>query len=250
MAHKWIPDRAQEDRAASGVRMRYLIDNFDDVMVLTKEHLKLALVPLLLGLLIAIPIGALVRRAPWLRRVTVIVSSLAYTVPSLALFVIIPPLVGISAIDPLNVIIALTVYSTALLVIAVPTALDSVSADVVDAADAVGFGALRRTLTVDMPLAIPVFVSSLRVVVVTNIAMVSIGALIGVGGLGKLFTQGYQRDYPDEIMAGIIVTLVLALVFDRLIYLLGRWATPWVRADARTPLRWSAKARRRKEVGA
>ncbi|KAA8888185.1 ABC transporter permease [Nocardia colli] len=213
--------------------MRYLIDNFAEIMGFTKTHLYLALVPLVLGLIIAIPVGALVRRVSWLRRVTVTTASLAYTIPSLALFVIIPPLVGISTIDPLNVIIALTLYSTALLVIAVPAALDSVSAEVIDAADAVGFSPLRRTLTVDMPLAIPVFVSSLRVVVVTNIAMVSVGALIGVGGVGKLFTQGYQRDYPDEIIAGIIVILALALIFDRLVYAFGRWSTPWVRADAR-----------------
>ncbi|MFQ6392013.1 ABC transporter permease [Nocardia sp. KC 131] len=213
--------------------MKYLIDNFSEIMGFTKTHLYLALVPLGLGLLIAIPLGALIRRVSWLRRVTVTVSSVAYTVPSLALFVIIPPLVGISTIDPMNVIIALTLYSTALLVIAVPTALDSVPVTVIDAADAVGFSPLRRTLTVDMPLAVPVFVSSLRVVVVTNIAMVSVGALIGVGGLGKLFTQGYQRDYPDEIIAGIVVTLALALIFDRLVYALGRWSTPWARADAR-----------------
>ncbi|WP_280241146.1 ABC transporter permease [Nocardia abscessus] len=214
--------------------MRYLVENFPEVMGLTATHLYLALTPLLLASVIAIPAGALVRRVPWLRRVTVTAASLAYTVPSLALLVIIPPLVGISAIDPLNVIIALTIYSTALLVIAVPAALDAVPATVLDAADAVGYGPLRRTLTVDMPLAVPVFVSSLRVVVVTNIAMVSVGALIGVGGLGKLFTQGYQRDYPDEIIAGVLVTLVLALVADRVVYALGRWSTPWVRADART----------------
>ncbi|MET7771230.1 ABC transporter permease [Nocardia sp. NPDC005366] len=214
--------------------MRYLIDNFSTVMGFTRTHLYLALAPLAIGLVIAIPVGALVRRVAWLRRITVTVASLAYTVPSLALFVIIPPLVGISTIDPLNVIIALSVYSTALLVIAVPTALDSVAADVIDAADAVGYGPLRRTLTVDMPLAIPVFVAGLRVVVVTNIAMVSVGALIGVGGLGKLFTQGYQRDYPDEIIAGIIVTLALALIFDRLIFVLGRLATPWTRAGGGT----------------
>ncbi|WP_063052429.1 ABC transporter permease [Nocardia arthritidis] len=214
--------------------MRYLVENFSEIMGFTATHLYLALVPLLLALVIAIPAGALVRRVSWLRRVTVTAASLAYTIPSLALLVIIPPLVGISAIDPLNVVIALTIYSTALLVIAVPTALDSVPATVLDAADAVGYGPLRRTLTVDMPLAVPVFVSSLRVVLVTNIAMVSVGALIGVGGLGKLFTQGYQRDYPDEIIAGVIVTLALALIADRAVYALGRWATPWVRADAKT----------------
>ncbi|MBF6195023.1 ABC transporter permease [Nocardia sp. CDC186] len=214
--------------------MRYLVENFAQVMGITATHIYLAMTPLLPALAIAIPVGALVRRAAWLRRVTVTVASLAYTVPSLALFVIIPPLAGLSAIDPLNVIIALTIYSTALLVIAVPAALDSVPATVLDAADAVGYGPLRRTLTVDLPLAVPVFVSSLRVVVVTNIAMVSVGALIGVGGLGRLFTQGYQRDYPDEIVAGIIVTLALALAADRVVYALGRWSTPWVRADVRT----------------
>ncbi|WP_067652745.1 ABC transporter permease [Nocardia harenae] len=212
--------------------MRYLLDNASEVWGYTREHLYLALIPLLVGLVIAVPVGTLVRRVPWLRRVTVTLSGLVYTVPSLALFVIIPPIVGIATIDPLNVIIALTLYSTALLVIAVPAALDSVPAAVLDSADAVGFGPLRRTLTVDLPLALPVFVSTLRVVVVTNIAMVSVGALVGVGGLGKLFTQGYQRDYPDEIIAGIVVTLVLALIFDRLVYLLGRAATPWVAKGA------------------
>ncbi|MFC8046886.1 ABC transporter permease [Nocardia sp. NPDC057353] len=212
--------------------MRYLLDNAGEVWGYTSEHLYLALIPLLVGLVIAVPVGTLVRRVPWLRRATVAASGLVYTVPSLALFVIIPPIVGIATIDPLNVIIALTLYSTALLVIAVPAALDSVPAAVLDSADAVGYGPLRRTLTVDLPLALPVFVSTLRVVVVTNIAMVSVGALVGVGGLGKLFTQGYQRDYPDEIIAGIIVTLVLALVFDRIVYLLGRVATPWVTKGA------------------
>lgn len=210
--------------------MNYLIDNFPDVLRDTRTHLLLALIPLLIGLVIAIPLGAAVHAAPTLRRLTIAVASMAFTVPSLALFVIIPPIFGVATIDPLNVIIALTIYSTALLLIAVPTALDSVPASVLDAADAVGFTRLRRVLTVEMPLAIPVFVSSLRVVVVTNISTVSVGALIGQGALGRLFTQGYQRDYPSEIVAGIVVILVLALFFDRLIYLAGRFATPWVRA--------------------
>ncbi|MFF2088260.1 ABC transporter permease [Nocardia sp. NPDC058176] len=223
--------------------MRYLIDNFAEIMAITRTHLVLSLVPLLLGLAIAVPVGALLRGKGLARKVVTTASSLAYTIPSIALFVIIPPLVGLSAIDPLNVIIALTVYSTALLVIAVPAALDTVPAEVTDAADAIGFGRLRRTLTVDLPLALPVFVSTLRVVVVTNIAMVSVGALIGVGGLGKLFTQGYQRDYPDQIIAGIIVTLALALIFDRVVFALGKLATPWTRVDGRGS-KWAGGARR------
>ncbi|WP_084477772.1 ABC transporter permease [Nocardia jejuensis] len=209
--------------------MRYLLDNFDEIAGYARTHLYLALLPLVIGLVIAIPFGALAHRIPWLRRVSTTAAGIAYTIPSLALFVIIPPLAGISAIDPLNVIIALSIYSVALLVTAVPAALDSVPAEVLDAADAIGYTRLRRVLTVDFPLALPVFVANLRVVAVTNISMVTVGALIGVGGLGKLFTQGYQRDYPDEIVAGIIVVLVLALVLDRLLYLFGRIATPWSR---------------------
>ncbi|WP_067817242.1 ABC transporter permease [Nocardia inohanensis] len=208
--------------------MRYLLDNFGEIAGFTRTHLVLALLPLLIGLAIAIPVGALTHRVPWLRRVTVTASGIAYTIPSLALFVIIPPLIGISTIDPLNVVIALTIYSVALLVVAVPAALDSVPAAVLDAADAIGYTRLRRALTVEFPLALPVFIANLRVVAVTNISAVTVGALIGVGGLGKLFTQGYQRDYPDEIVAGIIVVLVLALIMDRLLYLFGRLATPWL----------------------
>ncbi|MFI1911679.1 ABC transporter permease [Nocardia sp. NPDC020380] len=208
--------------------MKYLLDNFGDIAGYTRTHLYLALLPLLIGLLIAVPLGALAHRMRWLRRGTTTLASIAYTIPSLALFVIIPPIVGIATIDPLNVVIALTVYSVALLVTAVPNALDSVPDTVLDASDAIGFTRWRRVLTVEFPLAIPVFIANLRVVAVTNISTVTVGAVIGVGGLGKLFTQGYQRDYPDEILAGIIVVLVLALIVDRLLYVLGRLATPWL----------------------
>ncbi|MFE2957461.1 ABC transporter permease [Nocardia tengchongensis] len=209
--------------------MRYLVDNFGDIAGYARTHLWLALLPLALGLVIAIPAGALAHRTRWLRRVTTTVAGVAYTIPSLALFVILPPLLGIGVIDPLNVVIALTIYSVALLVTAVPAALDSVPDATLDAADAIGYPRWRRVLTVDFPLAFPVFLANLRVVAVTNISMVTVGALIGVGGLGKLFTQGYQRDYPDEIIAGIIVVLALALIVDRVLYLLGRVATPWLK---------------------
>ena len=209
--------------------MNYLVDNFGKVWDLTRTHLYLALVPLLIGLVLAIPIGAAIQNVRWLRRTTLAVASVLFTIPSLALFVTIPAVVGLQVLDPLNVVIALSVYATALLVRAVPEALDSVSPAVIDAADAMGFTPLRRTLTVDLPLAIPVLVASIRVVTVTNISLVSIGSLIGIGGLGQLFTQGYSRNYPDEIVAGIIAIVVLALAFDAALYLLGRWATPWTR---------------------
>ena len=209
--------------------MTWLLDNFDVVLGYTKTHLYLSLVPLFVGLLIAIPLGTVIRNTRWVRRITLTVASIAFTLPSLALFVTIPAVVGLPVLDPLNVVIALSVYSTALLVRAVPEALDSVPFAVVDSAEAMGYSSLRRALTVELPLALPVLIASIRVVAVTNISLVSVGSVIGIGGLGQLFTQGYQRDYPDQIFAGIISIVFLALIFDAALFLLGRRLTPWTR---------------------
>lgn len=209
--------------------MTWLFDNFGVVLGYTKTHLYLSLVPLLIGLLVAVPVGTLIRKTRWVRRITLTVASIAFTLPSLALFVTIPAVVGLPVLDPLNVVIALTVYSTALLVRAVPEALDSVPFAVVDSAQAMGFSSLRRAVTVELPLSLPVLIANIRVVTVTNISLVSVGSVIGIGGLGQLFTQGYQRDYPDQIFAGIISIVFLALIFDAALYLLGRRLTPWTR---------------------
>lgn len=113
---------------------------------------------------------------------------------------------------------------------AVLEALDAVPAQTRDAAVAVGYPPITRIVKVDLPLAVPVLIAGLRVVVVTNIAMVSVGSVIGIGGLGSWFTQGYQTDKSDQILAGIIALFALAVVIDVLIVCAGRLATPWVRA--------------------
>ncbi|MGC0363017.1 osmoprotectant transport system permease protein [Rhodococcus sp. 27YEA15] len=213
--------------------MRWLIDNFSTVLGYTQTHLYLALVPLAIGLLIAIPVGTAIRNVRWLRRITLTLASIAFTIPSLALFVTIPQIFGLKTLDPINVVIALSVYATALLVRAVPEALDSVPSSVVDASTAIGFTPLRRALTVELPLALPVLIANIRVVAVTNISMVSVGSLIGIGGLGVLFKQGYDRDYPDQILAGIIMIVALALVIDLILYLIGRLLTPWTRTSSK-----------------
>ena len=111
-----------------------------------------------------------------------------------------------------------------------PEALDNVPGPVRDAATAVGYKPLIRMLKVELPLSIPVLVASLRVVAVTNISMVSVGSVIGIGGLGTWFTEGYQSDKSDQIIAGIIAIFVLAVVIDTLIMFGGRLLTPWTRA--------------------
>ncbi len=214
--------------------MRYLLNHLDDLWVLTVVHLRLSLVPIVLGLLIAVPLGAAVQRTTALRRLTTLTASIIFTIPSLALFVVLPLIIPARILDETNVIVALTLYTTALLVRAVPEALDAVPEQVRDAATAIGYRPLVRMLKVELPLAIPVLVAGLRVVAVTNISMVSVGSVIGIGGLGTWFTEGYQSNKSDQIIAGIIAIFVLAVVIDTLIMAAGRVITPWNRTT-RTP---------------
>ena len=111
--------------------------------------------------------------------------------------------------DWVLVIVALTLYAVALLVRAVPEALDAVSPAVLDSATAVGCKPLTRMLKIELPLALPVLIASLRVVAVTNISMVAIGSVIGIGGLGTWFTEGQQANKSDQIIAGVVAIFVL-----------------------------------------
>ncbi|MDT5150218.1 MAG: osmoprotectant transport system permease protein [Mycobacterium sp.] len=213
--------------------MRYLFTHLGGAWDLTLIHLWLSLLPLVLGLLIAVPLGALVHRTTVLRRFTTVVASIIFTIPSLALFVVLPLIIPTRILDQANVIVALTLYTVALLVRAVPEALDAVPPAVLDAATAIGYKPLTRVVKVELPLAIPVLIASLRVVAVTNISMVSVGSVIGIGGLGTWFTEGYQADKSDQIIAGIVAIFVLAIVVDTLIMFAGKLATPWVKTDRR-----------------
>jgi len=212
--------------------VRYLLTHLDTAWELTLIHLRLSLIPIALGLLIAVPLGAFVWRRPALRRITTLTASIIFTIPSLALFVALPLIIPTRILDEANVIVALTLYTTALLVRAVPEALDAVPAGVRDAATAVGYTGLGRLLKVELPLSIPVLIAGLRVVAVTNISMVAVGSVIGIGGLGTWFTDGYQADKSDQIIAGIIAVFLIAIVIDVLILLIGRIITPWTRTPS------------------
>ena len=211
--------------------MHYLINHLPTAWALTVIHLRLSLVPVLAGLAIALPWGVLAWRTTALRRLTTVAASAVFTIPSLALFVVLPLLIPTRILDEANVIVALTLYTTALLVRGVFEALDAVPLQVRDAASAVGYPPITRLLKVELPLSIPVLVAGLRVVVVTNISMVSVGAVIGIGGLGTWFTEGYQANKSDQIVAGILAIFVLAIIIDVVLMFAGRIATPWVRVS-------------------
>ncbi len=214
--------------------MEWFLANSGMVFERAGEHLILALIPMVLGLLIAVPLGQLARRNRALRAVVTTGSSLLYTIPSLALFIILPPILGTRILDPLNVVVALTLYAVALLVRAAMDAFDSVDDDLRMAAVSMGFKPTARFLQIDLPLSLPVLFAGLRVVSVSNISLVSVAALLGVGNLGMLFTDGLQRAFVTEVVVGIIAILLLALVMDTVLVLLEKLLTPWTRAGAVT----------------
>lgn len=202
------------------------------VAELVLRHLYLAGVPLLLGLLISLPLGWLATRFRWLAPPMIAGTGLLYTIPSLALFIMLPLLLGTTIISDTNVLVAMTIYTVALVTRTVADALAAVPSSVRQAATAMGYGELRRTLVVDLPLAVPVITAGLRVAAVSNVSIVSVAALIGVSQLGQLFTDGFNRNVMGPIMVGIGACVVLALALDAVIALLSRFLTPWLRAEA------------------
>lgn len=210
--------------------MTWVQGHWDDIAAYTLDHAWLAGLPLLLGLLVSIPLGWLARRHRWLYTPIVAGTGLLYTIPSLALFILMPLFLGTRILDAVNVVVAMTVYTVALLTRTVADALGSVPDDVTASATAMGLGRVRRLLTVELPLGVPVIAAGLRVAAVSNVSIVSVAALIGVPQLGSLFTDGFYRDFLDPIVAGLVACVLLALAFDLLIIGVARWLTPWDRA--------------------
>ena len=210
--------------------MNWLLSHLDEVGGLLVTHAWLSVIPLVLGLALALPLGWLARRFPGLYAVLITGTGLLYTIPSLALFILMPLVLGTGILDPLNVVIALTVYTVALLVRTVADGLGAVPDHVLQAATAMGIGRVRRFFTVELPLAVPVIAAGLRVAAVSNVSIVSVAALLGISQLGSLFTDGFARDFLDPIIVGIVGSVLLAVALDLAILGLTKVLTPWQRA--------------------
>ena len=199
------------------------------------QHLYLALLPVLFGIVVSIPVGVMCVRYRWTWPPILSLTSIFYALPSIALFVV---LIDYTGLTDWTVIIPLALFSLSVLIPSVVDGLRSVPQPVRQAATAMGFGALRRVVQVELPLAIPIIIAGLRVATVSSISLVSVGQLIGIGGLGYLFTDGLNRDFATEIYTGLILIVILAFLADGLLVLLRWWLTPWERAR-------SARDRRR-----
>ncbi len=189
--------------------------------------------PVLLGLLIALPLGYVATRYGWLANPLIALGGVLYSLPSIALFILLPAILGTQVLSPVNIIVALTIYTVSLLIRNVIDGLRSVAPEVRQSAVAVGYGTFRRVLTVDLPIAVPVIFAGLRVVTVANISIVSVGAIIGIGGLGELFTEGFQKDFLTPVVVGIVLSLA-ARAGRRPDHRhdLQRLLTPWARVSS------------------
>jgi osmoprotectant transport system permease protein len=207
----------------------WALDHLDLIGSLLAEHLYLALLPVVIGLAVALPLGVLAVRYPRIYPPLLAASGVLYSIPSLALFVVLPGILGTKILDPINVVAALTIYTIALLVRTVVDGLRSVPDHVRQAATAIGYRPVSRLLRIELPIAVPVIAAGLRVATVANISLVSVGALIGVGGLGELFTDGFQRNFLTPIVVGVVLSVALALTADAVLVQLQRLLTPWAR---------------------
>ena len=224
----------------------WLRNHADEILALTINHANLSWPAIVSSLFIAVPVGWLAHHYPRLRGSLVSLAGLLYAIPSLALFVVLPLVIGTSVLSKTNVIVAMTLYGIALLVRSAADGFDAVDEAVTNSATALGYPAWKRVCSVELPLAGPVILGGLRVVSASTISLVSVGALVGVKSLGTLFTEGFARSFPTQIIAGVVGTVVLAVLFDLVLVLSGRLLMPWAKAgktgDKHTPAAGAAPA--------
>ena len=219
--------------------MNWVGNNLELIGELTLVHLRQSLIALVIGFVVSIPLGWVAWRYRLVRSSVITITGLLYTIPSLALLILVPVVTGwYSIVSETNLIVALAIYAVAILVRAVADGLDSVDAGVRQASTAIGYGSFRRFWAVEFPLAGPVVLAGLRVTSASTIALATVGILVGIQNLGYLFTNGLQRRIIPEVFAGVIAVVVLALVIDVLLVVAGRLLMPWTRG-ARTVSRIS-----------
>ncbi|MGB5953366.1 MAG: ABC transporter permease subunit [Ornithinimicrobium sp.] len=207
--------------------MDWTLNNLDLIWELTLNHVRLSIIPIVVSFLLAIPLGWIAIRSQTLRTIVITGTSLLYTIPSLPLFVILPAIIATQVVSDVNLIVALSIYGVAIMARSAADAFASVDEKTLDASTAMGFSSLSRFFRVQLPLAGPVLLAGIRVVSVSTIALVSVGVIIGSRNLGYLFANGKQRGILEEVSVGIIISLLIALIFDLILVLLGRVLMPW-----------------------
>jgi osmoprotectant transport system permease protein len=214
------------------VRLDWIVDNLDQIALRLGQHVQMVVASVVIGFAVSFALALIARRWRWTYGPIIAVTGTLYAVPSLALFVLLIPITGLS---PTTGIVALVLYTLLILVRNIVVALDGVPADVVEAATGMGFGPGRRFWRIELPIALPVIIAGLRIATVTTVGLVAITTFIGLGGLGYLIiNSGTQRFFPTSIYTGVVLCVVLAVVADVGLSRLQRALTPWARSRAGT----------------
>jgi len=197
--------------------MRYLLEHPDRVLQLRVQHVQLVAISTLLAILIGIPVGIMVTRLRWLEGLVINTTGVLYTVPSLALFAMLIPITGLGLS---TAVVALVVYSLLAIVRNTVAGIDAVPPATLDAARGMGMTSNQRLVLVELPLALPIIIAGVRLATVSTIGIATIAAAIGAGGLGRLIFDGIRTFNADRIVAGALMTSLLALVAD--------WTLAWL----------------------
>lgn len=214
------------------VRWSWIGDNLDDLGLATLEHLQLTVLSVALGLVVAVPLALLIRRRRWLEGPISGFAGVLYTVPALAAFALLVPVLGLTSLwTPL---LPLASYSLLILLRNTLTGLDSVPDRLREAADGMGYRPFRRFVEVELPLALPAVIAGVRVATVTNVGLVTVTALLGRGGLGAFILDGIRRSipFPTSIIVGTVGAILLAVVLDLTLLWVERAVAPWQRRAA------------------
>lgn len=204
----------------------YVQANRDDITTALTQHVLLTVEAVAIAALVALPLALVAFRHPRLSGLVIGTSGVLYTIPSLALFAVLYPVLRDRRT---TVLVGLVVYALLVLVRNVLVGLRGVDPAVTDAARGLGQSPSRILFTVQLPNALPSVVVGLRLATVSTVALVTIGVVVGYGGLGQLMYRGFTSLYRAEIVTATVLTLGVALVADVLLWLAGRLATPWAR---------------------
>ena len=206
----------------------WVVDHLDDIVLRSLQHLQLAVLAVAAGFAISMVLGVLVARRPRAAAAVIGVSGVLYTIPSIAAFAALVPITGLSV---LTALIPLTAYTLLILVRNIVAGLTSVTPEVLETADPMGYTPRARLLRIELPLAIPLIVAGLRVASVSTIGLVTVAAIIGdnFGGLGVFINDGLRNFFPTAVYVGAVMSVVLAVLVDLLFVLAERALTPWTR---------------------
>ncbi|MET7748535.1 ABC transporter permease [Micromonospora sp. NPDC005367] len=205
---------------------QYLRDNSDTLVAALRDHASLTARAVLIAALIAVPLAVL---AYWFRPLAgpiLAFTGVLYTIPSLALFAFIAPYLGIGTVTVLTVVV---LYALLVIVRNTVAGLTQVPPEIREAAQGMGYGRWGRLFRIELPLALPGILTGLRLATVSTVALVTVGVVVGRGGLGQVIFAGFQNNfYKAQIMAGTLLCVLLALVLDLILAGLGRLLTPWL----------------------